>query len=474
MPQIGYAKALARACRESYYEFFKEFWSSVAEEKFRPNWHIEKLCNELQDVAERVFRNEPKKYDLAWNCPPGTTKSKVASVLWHPWIWTRMPSARMLSGSYSERIALDLARQSRDCVRHEKYRDLFGIELRDDQDTKGYYMNTQGGWRFTTGVGGTATGMHAHFICIDDPIDPLSAMSDILINEANIWINETLGDRKVEKWLVPTVLIMQRLHQDDPTGNWLSSGRRVKHVALPADDSYPIIPIEMAQYYQNGLLDPTRLPQDVLDEAFKRGEAYYAGQYGQQPVPRGGLMFKVDQLHFNPRVPEKWKRGPVRHWDKAASLKKRAAFTVGVKMAIDLNDMVWILDVKRGRWNSADREKMIQTTAVSDGKKTTISLEQEPGSGGLDSVEATKAALTKMGFKVIIDKPTGDKITRADNFSVQVNGGNVTCVTAMWNKDYVDELRFFPNSKFKDQTDSSSGCYGQLGVKRLRIGALAG
>lgn len=473
MPAIGYSKFLARTCRESYYQFFKEFWPVVAEERFRDNWHVEKLCNELQDISERVFADKPKLYDLAWNCPPGTTKSKVASVLWHPWIWTRMPSARFLSGSYSERISHDLARQSRDCVRNSKYRELFGIELRDDQDTKGYFMNTRGGWRFSTGVGGTATGMHAHFICIDDPIDPLSALSDILADEANTWINETLSDRKVEKWLTPTALIMQRLRQNDPTGHWLEHHKKLRHRCLPAEDNFPIVPAEWRQYYKDGLLDPIRLPQTVLDEALDRGDAYYAGQYGQQPIPRGGLMFKITELSYNTQAPVKWKRGPVRYWDKAISKKKRASWTVGTKMGLDFDDQVWILDVKRGRWGSGEREKIIRSTAQADGRSVRIILEQEPGSGGLESAENSQKALALLGFRVSLDKVTGDKVARADPLSVQVNLRNVVLVNGAWNRDFTSEMEFFPNSTFSDQVDSASGAFASLAKARLRIGAIA-
>lgn len=773
-------RMMAATCRESYYEFFKEFWGTVSQDRLKLNWHIEKLCNELQLIAERVFLDKPKEYDLVWNCPPGTTKSLNASVLWNAWIWTRMPSARFGSGSYSERLALDLSRKARDCVTSDKYRRLFPeIELREDQNTKGFFMNTKGGQRYATGVGGTITGMHFHFIVVDDPIDPLGVMSDLVIKESNVWINETLADRCVEKQVTPFVLIMQRLHQMDPTGYWIETGKKFRHRCLPADSNYPIVPKEWSQYYANGLLDPIRLPQSVLDDKLTNGEAYYAGQYGQClvpgtliltkrgfvpielvknsdfvftrdgfcevkwsgptkftnklvsvlfnngsivtstpehpiwtkenefvpianlrggdynsgfdrvllgghqweghdcqaqrlsssmesftrgveslstsgdvaatkvgsictekfgdiitetsplvstfitrtktqttielrilnaslsrsisegtltdrkrirdfllesvhrsqlwkregvgiggtlntklmfacsanvnssqdttgrqntapldarkklaypesslaefvcgvekdlhqaiiewsvvqkdvlnddgvqvfdltvdgapefyadgilvhncPIPRGGLMFDISKLKYNTHAPDRWKRGPVRYWDKAISQKKGAAFTVGTKEALDFDDQVWILDIVRGRWNSAQREGIIVATARSDGKGVKIGMEQEPAASGVESVENSIKRLALAGFRAYADKVTGDKEARADTFSIQVNNGNVVLLNAAWNAEFVKEMQYFPNSRYKDQIDSASGAHAMIEKRRIRVGTL--
>lgn len=368
---------------------------------------------------------------------------------------------------------MDLSRQSRDCVMSDKYKELFPeITLREDQNTKGFFMNTRGGWRYATGVGGTVTGMHAHFIIIDDPIDPIGAMSDLIINEANVWINETLADRKVDKQLTPTVLIMQRLHQIDPTGYWMELGKKFKHFVLPADTTYPVLPKELQSHYIDGLLDPLRLPRVVLDEAFGRGESYYAGQYGQQPVPRGGAMFKIDKLNYQSAPPLKWKRGPVRYWDKAISLNKGAAFTVGTKMGLDFDDRVWILDVVRGRWNSGDRERRLLEVAKLDGRGIRIGMEQEPAASGVESVENSIKRLAKERFRAYADKVTGDKIARADTLSIQVNNSNVVLLNAPWNHDFVEEMKYFPSSRYKDQIDSASGAYAMIEKRRIVIGAL--
>ena len=115
----------ASICRDSFFEFVKEFWSTVivAEPVF--NWHIKYLCDELQTVAERVFRGEAKEYDLIINVSPGSTKSTIASIMFPAWNWTRMAHARHICGSFTEALAHDLSVKSRTVIGSEKYQDLF-------------------------------------------------------------------------------------------------------------------------------------------------------------------------------------------------------------------------------------------------------------------------------------------------------------------------------------------------------------
>jgi predicted phage terminase large subunit-like protein len=471
--KVSTSRFVGQMCRESYYQFFLHFWSTIAAERLVDSWYIKKLCDELQEISERVFNDEPKKYDLFWNCPPATSKSSVVSVLWQPWIWTRMPSARFISGSYSERLALDLARKSRDCVQSELYQDLFPeVRLRTDQNAKSYFATTAGGFRYAVGVGGSVMGMHGHFIAIDDPIDPMGALSDLVLAEANSWMNETLPSRKVNRMLTPTVCIMQRLHQNDPTGSALERGTRVRHRCVPCDTSWEIKPPEWKEHYEDGLLDPVRLPREALDDAYlELLEAGYAGQYGQNPVPRGGAMFKVDRLQQSSTPPLFWKRGPVRYWDKAATLKG-GAYTVGAKMALDEFDKPWILDIIRVQLDSGARERLILETARLDGKKVKQIVEQEPAGSGKESAESTVKRVTLAGYRCTMDKVSGDKELRADPFSQHVNMGNVVLLNAPWNKALIEEMRFFPRSKYKDQIDACSGGFAMLVKTRLKIGTL--
>ena len=266
---------IASICRESFFEFVKEFWDIIIPEKPSWNWHIEFLCNELQNLAERIFLHLPKLHDLVVNIPPGTTKSTIISVMFPAWCWTRMLSFRFIGASHSEQLALDLSMKSRDIVLCDKYRACFPeVKLRDDQNTKHYFKTTKNGYRYAVGTNGSVIGMHAHFIAIDDPLDPLKAQSVADLKTCNYWIDSQLSTRKVDKKVSVMCLVMQRLHQDDPTVLFLKR-RRIRHICLPAEEALNIRPSELKDQYINGLLDPGRMDYEVLQEEKQKGEYYY-------------------------------------------------------------------------------------------------------------------------------------------------------------------------------------------------------
>jgi len=470
-------------CQDSLVDFVKEFWEVlVPDEELIWNWHIKYLCDELQQVAERVIAKKPKEYDLVINISPGSTKSTLASIMLPAWMWSRMPSARIIGGSYSSELSMDLSRKNRDMVRSEKYQKMFpNIELRMDQDVKSYFANTSGGSRYATSTGGAVTGFHAHLIVIDDPLDPGLAVSEIELKKANTWITETINQRKVDKTITPIILIMQRLHQNDPTADILRRAKeaqrnavlqgnedapmRVKHICLPAEVSERVHPPELKKKYVGGLMDPVRLSEEVLND-IRPKEYLYAGQFMQWPVPVGGGMFKIERLAIDVPPARHWQQ-IVRFWDKAAT-EGGGAYSVGVKMGKDEQGYYWVLHVCRGRWSSEVREERILQCAQIDGKDVIVGLEQEPGASGKTDVRTTIKMLA--GYRIKAVCPSGDKTQRADPFSVQVNSRNVRMAAGEWNTAYLEELEFFPASTYKDQVDASSGAFDLLSTPVIRAG----
>lgn len=470
MTSVTEEALVASITRESFYEFFLEFWEEVVHEKLVANWHVRYLCDELQTMAERVFKGLPKEHDLVINIPPGTTKSTICSQMFPAWVWTRMPSAKFICASYAHQVALKDSVRTRDIVQSELYQRCFPeIQLREDENMKGLFVNTLKGSRLSAGIGGAVTGYHAHFLLVDDPMNPEEAYSEAELIAANRWMETTLPSRKIDKLVTPTILVQQRLHQADPSGELLAKadGKDMKHICLPGELTDAVRPIELRQFYVDGLLDVHRLPRPVLRAMEKNLGAYgYASQILQDPVPLGGGQFKTDKLVYEDQVTKSIIR-IIRSWDKAGT-KDGGAYSVGTLMGLDTNGEYWIIDVVRGQWGATEREGIILKTAQLDGYKTEIELEIEGGSGGKESGENTVRMLA--GYRVHVTHPTGDKESRAYPFASQVGAGNVHILRRNWTRDYVEEMRFFPNSKYKDQIDASSGAFNRLARKKIKVG----
>jgi predicted phage terminase large subunit-like protein len=232
------SQALAALCRSSLEDFVREFWSEIVAEKLVWNWHMTYLCQRLQRQAERVFQGLPRLCDEVINIPPGTSKSLLCSVFFPIWVWTRMPSARTVGASYAEKLSLDLSRKSRDLVKCDLFQSCFPeIQIKDDVDAKYYFANTKGGIRYAVGSKGSVTGFHFHFIVIDDPIDPNKVISEAELASTNHWLKQTLSSRKVDKRITVTFLIMQRLHENDPTAMFLKMSK-VFHTRIPINRTY--------------------------------------------------------------------------------------------------------------------------------------------------------------------------------------------------------------------------------------------
>ena len=97
-----------------------------------------------------------------------------------------------------------------------------------------------------------------------------------------------------------------------------------------------------------------------------------------------------------------------------------------------------------------------------------IGIEQEPGSGGKESAQATVKRLA--GYRVRVVPAVGSKEERADEWSSMVNVGAFYMREADWNDALKDEMRFFPFSTYKDQVDAGAGAYTILANPARKVG----
>jgi predicted phage terminase large subunit-like protein len=277
---------------------------------------------------------------------------------------------------------------------------------------------------------------------------------------------ETLPTRLNDPIESAIVVVMQRLHEEDVSGFILAGDYGYEHLCLPMEfepdrKCVTSIGFEDPRTEEGELLFPERFPAEVVERDKKvMGSYATAGQFQQRPAPRGDTFFEWEKMEIVQAVPRM--RNTIRYWDKAGT-EGGGAYTAGVLMGLGEDGLYYVLDVVRVQRAAVAREKAMRRTAELDGTSTIIWIEQEGGSGGKESAEATIANMA--GYAIYKERPTGDKALRAEPFSVQVEAGNVRVLKGEWNKEYFDELKTFPVGKYKDQVDASSGAFNKLAVQ---------
>jgi phage terminase large subunit-like protein len=206
-------------------------------------------------------------------------------------------------------------------------------------------------------------------------------------------------------------MIMTRWHLDDPVG------RLIERVPDAKVFRYPAIAEEDEKNRRKGeaLFPEHKSLEFLLERKTAMAQASWESEYQQNPIIVGGGMFPIEKITVVPERPAaRDVVSAARYWDKART-SDGGAYTAGVLMLRMRDGMFVVTDVRRGRWSALDRERIIKQTAVTDHELyplTKIYVEQEGGSGGKESAEASIRMLA--GYSAQADRVSGAKEVRAD------------------------------------------------------------
>jgi predicted phage terminase large subunit-like protein len=496
-------EADGREMTGSLHAFVKGAWHIIEpEHAFCDNWHVQELCRVLEDIAfTKEDEIERKPWDLdeslrdyehvqraIFNVPPGTMKTLLISVLWPCWLWARNPKLRILTATYSDKRALDSNIKARKIIKSVWFQSYWKVDLDEGQDAKGRFDNKEGGWRIATSVGGEGTGLHPDVIIIDDASTAMAAQSDTERKAVTDWFSNTISSRGVSR-NVAIVVIGQRLHDEDLSGFLINGPSRAYwyHVCLPMryEPTRPATDKDRGwTAYKN---DPRRAQGELLWPAlFDEGKVKKLeldlvedapGQLQQDPTPKGGRLFKVEEFKYYDTLPSRmrWARG----WDTGGT-EGGGDPTAGVKIGEELNEhdestgRYYVADVATGQFGADGVEKLILSTTQLDGVECAVREEREGGSAGKAVTNARAKSLAGYDYEEVL--PGSNKVVKSKPFRAQVNAGNVHLPKdAAWTRAYVAELRDFPNGKHDDQVDGSAVAFNALVVmKEQEGGVLAG
>lgn len=459
---------LVQVARNSFKEFIFQAWHAV--EPNTPlawNWHLDEFCDFLEYLYNEKIQGRAHRAIV--NVPPGSAKSIIFSVLFNAWVWAKDPSRQILAASYTPDLAIRDNLRLRSLIQSDWYRTNFGVELSSGENAKEKFVTTKGGYRIGTSVGGFATGEHPNFlILIDDPLKALDAQSQAKRKEANNWIGSTISTRVMHNPII--ILVMQRLHEDDPSGHLLAKGGWI-HLCFPmryesrrVDDNDPRnIPDPRDHRSVEGeLLWPEMWPEEKVQQEEILLDIGASGQLGQRPIPLGGLLYQLDWFEYVDEIPEEVECA--RGWDVAETdaLEPQAAinnWTVGTKIGRGVKTgTFYVMDNRRAQKTLTD--DLILSVAKMDGKDCKI---REGSGSGKATTKARANLLAGYDYDVSPEtSATGNKIQRNTPFRSQCKARNVKIKRGPWNDVYLSVLCSFPLGKCNDDIDSTSNAFNAL------------
>lgn len=484
-------RALRKDARQNFLSFCR-----YIDPRYETPQHIQLLAAKLQQVALYIASGGTKGIGrLMIMMPPQHGKSQIASRNFPAWLLGLLPDSRIILTSYGVDLATRHSRFIRDTVLSAEYQALFGnksakiypVELSSDsRSTESWDLARpyRGGVK-AAGVGGGITGLPAHLLIVDDPFkNREEAESEGRRDLVDDWYRSSARTRLRPNAAV--VVFHTRWHPDDFAGRLmqrmladpLADQWEIINLPALALDSYPLDVEEQQKKMRDGVFLPLRdalgrKPGQALwsvaySEDWLKGTKAELGVYDfealyqQSPFPKSGQKYKREWFKAIPKMPDDVTiKYVVRLWDKANSTK--GDYTVGALIAYGSDGFFYILDVARGQWSSYDRDQKMLKISVTDREaygKVYIWHQQDPGSAGKDSAEATNRLL--MGFPVKFETVTGDKATRSEPMESAFQGGMIFLLKGAWNEAFVDECVSFDRGKYDDQVDAASGAYNKL------------
>ena len=385
------------------------------------------------------------------------------------WVAGLDPDLRTIFGSYSDDLGIKVNMSLQRIYDSPRYRAVFGLTTLNDTNnsmtdagrwirnsTLLEYVGHTGSFRNTT-VMGQINGQGLDLGVIDDPIKGRAeASSETTRKKTWNWFTDDFFGRFSND--AGFLMIMTRWHLDDPAGRWLEHFPNTKVLR------YPAIAEEDERWRKKGeALFPEMKPLEFLEQRRKvLTQSGWESIYQQRPIAQGGDMFPTERFKVIGSVDRSQVKRSIRYVDKADT-QGGGAYTAAALMHEMMDGTTVIEDMLRGQWGSLDRETRLMQAATADKaicKRYQIWFEQEPGSGGKESAEASIRRFKQFG--AFADKVTGAKEIRADPYAGQVQAGNVSLVAGQWNRDFLEEHEQFPYGKYKDQVDACSGAFNKL------------
>lgn len=486
-----------RARRELARRNFLRFCQYI-DPRFETPAHVELVAEKLQGVAEFIESGGKKGISrLMIELPPRHGKSEMASRKFPAWLMGRRPDVRVILASYGADLASKHSRAVRDEINSVRYQALFGglssigepVELSSDSRSVAAWdlAAPHRGGMVAAGVGGGITGLGADLLILDDLFkNREEGESEARRDFVDDWYKSSAYTRLEPSAAI--ILFFTRWHPDDQAGRLIQrmaedpAADQWHILFLPALalDDYPKNLDEQLEKMRDGVyipladplgrkggdpLWPMRFGKEWLEAKKSNIDLYeFEALYQQLPYLREGGFFKRNWFTIVDAGPGRKAVMRARYWDKA-STPGGGDFTAGVLISKDVDGVYYIEHVARGRWSPGKRDAEMARIGKEDYEQYgpfVVWHQQDPGSAGKDSAQATSAVLVEAGLTARFEPVTGSKEVRAGPLSSAAQAGKMKVVKGSWNGPFLDELASFPKGRFDDQADAGASAFNKV------------
>jgi predicted phage terminase large subunit-like protein len=429
----------------------------------------------LRTRLAAVTRGEVRK--LAVSIPPQHGKSQGLTVRYPLWRMLREPGLRAGIGCYNQHYANKLSKMARRVAR--KVGAGFG-----EADQANEWWLDNGSTFIARGVGVGIQGEPVDLFVIDDPFKTrVEADSETIQERVYEWYMDDVTPRVQSGGAL--IIVHTRWNPGDLIGRIQASEEaddweflRIPALAETQEDrdavaercGQPVGLPDPLDREPGEAACPERFSADDLELKRRTQGVGFESVYQQNPVPRGGSMFRREWFRVYQAVPPgEW--AWVRYWDLASGRKDSSDYTSGVLVGMQRvgeTRRFVVADVVRGRWPPGERNRVMADTAAGDERRPGFRrtyFETPTHDLGKEAARAIYSAMA--GRRVAGDSPSGkgSKSIRAEPLAAAAEAGLVGILAAPWNAAFLSELEGFPKGSHDDIVDSAGGGFNKVSLE---------
>lgn len=448
---------------------------SYTKDDYEFQWFQKLICSYL----DKLERGEIKK--LMIFIPPQHGKSELSSRRFPAYVLGRNPKTKIGVASYSGDLSMGFNRDCQNIIDDERYRDLFPdtkLNMTGDPDSKGEIRNNHlfetvkhRGFFKAVGVRGSLTGTPIDLGIIDDPFkDRAEANSKTIRDKVWEWYQDVFLTRLHND--SKQLLLFTRWHEDDIAGRILDPKNPHYDEQEAAEWTVIALPAlkEATKPMKQSIdINDPREIDDALWEKRHSKEKYlkrkrinptgFQSLDQQRPIAEDGnkikeewlQVIKKSELPFNPD-------------NVAADFFIDGAFTESTKndetglgsfYYHKPNDSLYIFNCSGVRKELYELLKYFRQYVKQNNYKVGSSVYIELKASG----HPLKSMLSKIEYGGFNARAVNSKIValgkfnRVENSEPFLAGGKVYLVEGVWNREFIDQCKSFPNGVHDDMVD---------------------